>query len=78
MDGRHLQSALRLIGKGEALQIRVGKHWMGEDGVVHDGTPPVAASAAVSVASSRYPFSVHGGYPADKVGQVLRARYPAL
>ncbi|MFK3776115.1 EAL domain-containing protein [Pseudomonas sp. NPDC089406] len=78
VDGRHLQSALRLIGKGEALQIQVGKHWMGEDGVVRDGAPPLAASAAVSVASSRYPFSVHGGYPADKLGEVLRARYPAL
>jgi EAL domain-containing protein (putative c-di-GMP-specific phosphodiesterase class I) len=51
---------------------------MDQHGSVHEGTPPLAASAPVRVASSRYPFSVQCGYPAGKAGQLLRARYPAL
>lgn len=78
VDGNHLRTALRLIGDDDELQVQVGNHWMGADGQVHDGTPPVAASAAVSLASSRYPFSIHGGYGPDKPGELMRSRYPAL
>lgn len=78
VDGRHLLTALRLIGEDDVLQIQVGKHWMGADGRVQGGTPPAAPSAAVTVSSTRYPFSVHGGYGANKPGEVMRARYPAL
>ena len=71
-------TALRLIGPDEELQIRVGNAWMGKDGVVHIGAPPAAASANVLLGSTRYPFSVQGGYSADKQGQLLRSHYPAL
>ena len=72
VDGDHLLTALRLIGPDEELQIRVGNAWMGKDGVVHKGLPPAASSANVLLGSTRYPFSVHGGYSADKQGQLLR------
>ncbi|WP_313430822.1 CSS-motif domain-containing protein, partial [Pseudomonas sp.] len=78
VDGDHLLTALRLIGPEETLQIRVGKAWMGKDGVVHEGVPPAAAAADVTLGSTRYPFSVHGGYEAGKQGEVLRSHYPAL
>ena len=78
VDGDHLLTALRLIGPEEALQIRVGKAWMGKDAVVHDGVPPAAAAADVTLGSTRYPFSVHGGYAVGKQGEVLRSHYPGL
>ena len=78
VDGDHLLTALRLIGPDEDLQIRVGDAWMGKDGVVHKGVPPAAASANVLLGSTRYPFSVQGGYSTGKQGQLLRSHYPAL
>jgi len=78
VDGDHLTSALHLIGPGEELQLQVGNHWMGKDGVVHTGTPPVAATAPSVQASTRYPFSVHGGYGAGKKAQFMTEHYPAL
>ena len=78
VDGNHLLTALRLIGEDEELQVQVGNHWMGRDGLVHNGTPPVAASAAVTFSSTRYPISVHGGYGPAKPGELLRSRYLAL
>ena len=78
VDGRHLLSALRLIGKDVQLQVQVGDHWMGSEGRVHNGTPPIADSAPVTVSSSRYPFSVHAGYAAGKAGELFLARYPAM
>lgn len=78
VDGDHLLTALRLIGPDEDLQIRVGDAWLSKDGVVHKGTPPSAARANVLLGSTRYPFSVHGGYGADKQGQLWRSHYPAL
>lgn len=78
VDGDHLLTALRLIGPDEDLQIRVGDAWMGKDGIVHKGVPPAAANANVLLGSTRYPFSVHGGYGADKRGQLWRSHYPAL
>jgi len=78
VDGDHLLTALRLIGPDETLQIRVGNDWMGKDGTVHEGSPPTAATAAVTLSSTRYPFSVYGGYGADKQGQLLLSHYPAL
>lgn len=78
VDGDHLLTALRLIGPEEQLQIRVGNAWMGKDGKVQAGTPAPAATADVTLGSTRYPFSVHGGYTADKPGEVLRSHYPAL
>ncbi|MBO9552580.1 cyclic diguanylate phosphodiesterase [Pseudomonas sp.] len=78
VDGDHLLTALRLIGPEEALQIRVGNAWMGKDGAVQDGVPPAAAAADVTLGSTRYPFSVHGGYEAGKQGELLRSHYPAL
>ncbi|MDD2114083.1 EAL domain-containing protein [Pseudomonas asiatica] len=78
VDGEHLLTALRLIGPDEDLQIRVGDAWLGKDGIVHKGVPPAAASANVQLGSTRYPFSVHGGYGADKQAQLWRSHYPAL
>ena len=78
VDGNHLLTALRLIGEDEELQVQVGNHWMGRDGLVRNGTPPVAASAAVTFSSTRYPISVHGGYGPAKPGELMRSRYPAL
>ncbi len=78
VDGSHLLTALRLIGADSALQVQVGRHWMGSDGVVREGPPPIAASAAVTFSSTRYPFSVHGGYGPNKQAQLMRSRYPAL
>ncbi|CAM4025623.1 Cyclic di-GMP phosphodiesterase YahA [Pseudomonas reidholzensis] len=78
VDGVHLLTALRLIGPDEQLQLQVGDHWMGKDGVVHPGAPSVAASAAVLQPSARYPFSVHSGYAAGKQAERMREHYPAL
>ncbi|WP_248920331.1 EAL domain-containing protein [Pseudomonas entomophila] len=78
VDGNHLLTALRLIGEDEELQVQVGNHWMGRDGLVHNGSPPAAASAAVTFSSTRYPISVHGGYGPAKPGELMRSRYPAL
>ncbi|MCI0913797.1 EAL domain-containing protein [Pseudomonas putida] len=78
VDGDHLLTALRLIGPSEALHLRVGTAWMGKDGVVHQGLPPPAAIGDVTLGSTHYPFSVHGGYTADKRSELLRSRYPAL
>jgi len=78
VDGDHLLTALRLIGPDEQLQLRVGNAWIGKDGAVHQGQPPAAPLAEVSLGSTRYPFSVHGGYAADKRGELLRSHYPAL
>ncbi|MCG8295880.1 EAL domain-containing protein [Pseudomonas entomophila] len=78
VDGNHLLTALRLIGEDDELQVQVGNHWMGRDGLVRNGTPPVAASAAVTFSSTRYPISVHGGYGPAKPGELMRSRYPAL
>lgn len=78
VDGSHLLTALRLIAQDDELLVRVGNHWMGQQGLVQQGTPPVAASAPVSVSSARYPFSVQGGYAAGKLGELMRSRYPAL
>ncbi|MDF0733000.1 EAL domain-containing protein [Pseudomonas entomophila] len=78
VDGDHLLTALRLIGQDETLQLQVGDRWMAKDGVVHRGIPPTAVSAAVVQHSTRYPFSVHGGYGPDKAYEMLRSHYPAL
>lgn len=78
VDGDHLLTALRLIGPDEDLHIRVGDAWLGKDGIVHKGLPPAAASANVLLGSTRYPFSVQGGYGADRQGQLWRSHYPAL
>lgn len=78
VDGDHLLTALRLIGANEELQLRVGNHWLGKDGVVRTGQPPLAAIADVTLGSTRYPFSVHGGYADGKRSEVLRDHYPAL
>ncbi|AYG44911.1 cyclic diguanylate phosphodiesterase [Pseudomonas sp. Leaf58] len=78
VDGDHLLTALRLIGPDEDLQIRVGDAWMGKDGIVHPGVPPAATHANVLLGSTRYPFSVHGGYSANQQGRLWRSHYPAL
>ncbi|MDR6712900.1 sensor c-di-GMP phosphodiesterase-like protein [Pseudomonas hunanensis] len=78
VDGDHLLTALRLIGPDEQLQLRVGDHWMGKDGVVHQGIPLPPASAAALQASLRYPFSVSGGYGPGKHAELMRTHYPAL
>ena len=77
-DGDHLVTALRLIAPDEDLQLRVGDAWMGRDGVVHHGQPPAYPVADVTLGSTRYPFSVHGGFTAAKPGELLRNHYPAL
>ncbi|QCI12694.1 EAL domain-containing protein [Pseudomonas putida] len=78
VDGEHLLTALRLIGGQQVMQLQVGEHWMGVDGVVRQGTPKPAATAPTIQGSTRYPFSVHGGYAAGTEGRLLRSHYPAL
>ncbi|AXM94644.1 EAL domain-containing protein [Pseudomonas plecoglossicida] len=78
VDGEHLTTALRLIGHDQQLQLRVGDDWMGKDGLVHQGQLPSAPVAEVTQSSTRYPFSVHGGYSDETPGQLLRSHYPAL
>ncbi|HYQ55555.1 MAG TPA: CSS-motif domain-containing protein, partial [Pseudomonas sp.] len=78
VDGEHLLTALRLIGTNQELQLRVGDDWMGKDGLVHQGQLPRAPVAEVTQSSTRYPFSVHGGYSEGTPGQLLRSHYPAL
>ncbi|PYC32457.1 cyclic diguanylate phosphodiesterase [Pseudomonas soli] len=78
VDGRHLLTALHLIGADNQVKVHVGNHWIGSDGQVHDGKPPVAAIAATQYASTRYPFDVHAGYDVGKRAALMRSRYPAL
>ena len=78
VDGDHLITALQLIANDEALQIQVGTHWMGAVGRVHISKPPLTGSTPISLYSSRYPFGVHGGYPAHQSLRVLYSHYPAL
>ncbi|MDH1629101.1 EAL domain-containing protein [Pseudomonas mosselii] len=78
VDGRHLLTALHLIGADNLVRVHVGNHWMGSDGQVHDGDPPIAAIAAARYASTRYPFHVHTGYSEGKRAALMRSRYPAL
>ncbi|MBV4499656.1 EAL domain-containing protein [Pseudomonas shirazensis] len=78
VDGDHLLTALRLIGSGQQLYLRVGGNWMGQDGIVHQGTPPASPSAAVEQASTRYPFSVHGGFATGKQAELISHQYPAV
>lgn len=78
VDSDHLVAALKLIGPEEELQLQVGNNWIGKEGVVHTGTPPQAAIAAVVQSSTRYPFSVHGGYAPGKHSQFMAEHYPAL
>ncbi|MCT8163296.1 MULTISPECIES: EAL domain-containing protein [unclassified Pseudomonas] len=78
VDGEHLMTALRLIGGHQIQQLQVGEHWMGVDGVVREGTPAPAANAPTTQGSTRYPFSVHGGYAAGAGEWMLRNQYPAL
>jgi len=78
VDSDHLLTALRLIGSGQQLYLRVGGNWMGQDGIVHQGTPPASPSAAVEQASTRYPFSVHGGFAAGEQVELISQQYPAV
>ncbi|QBF26542.1 cyclic diguanylate phosphodiesterase [Pseudomonas tructae] len=78
VDGDHLLTALHLIGPHTQLSLQVGRFWMDKDGIVREGLVPAAATAAVRLSSQRYPFAIHSGYGADKVGQVMRDEYPAL
>ncbi|WDY60136.1 EAL domain-containing protein [Pseudomonas sp. PSKL.D1] len=78
VDGEHLLTALRLIGPDQILQVRVGNHWLGKDGIVREGPPPAAPTANVLLSSTRYPFSVQGGYDANKPAELLLGHYPAL
>lgn len=78
VDGDHLTTALNLIGVGTTLLLQVGPHWMGEDGVVHDGPLPVFAVAPTQLDSQRYRFSVHSGYGAGEPWRLMQAEYPAL
>ncbi|MDD1016437.1 EAL domain-containing protein [Pseudomonas rubra] len=78
VDGDHLLTALHLIGPHTQLSLQVGRFWMDKDGIVREGLAPAAAVAAVQLTSQRYPFAIHSGYGADKVGQVMRDEYPAL
>ncbi|MBG8559427.1 EAL domain-containing protein [Pseudomonas qingdaonensis] len=78
VDGDHLSSALELLDQGTTLVLQVGPNWMGEDGVVHQGPPPVFAVAPTQQASQRYRFSVHSGYAAGEPWRLMRAEYPGL
>ncbi|CAG8863766.1 putative cyclic di-GMP phosphodiesterase PdeG [Pseudomonas fluorescens] len=78
VHGDHLLTALRLIGPSSELRLQVGPHWMDKDGQVHVGTAPSSASAAIALASARYPFTVAGGFQAGRPGELMRSQYPAL
>jgi EAL domain-containing protein (putative c-di-GMP-specific phosphodiesterase class I) len=51
---------------------------MNRDGQVRTGPVPQAEVAPARLASTRYPFAIHGGYGQGKVGQLMRSEYPAL
>lgn len=72
VDGDHLSSALELLDQGTTLVLQVGPNWMGEDGVVHQGPPPVFAVAPTQQASQRYRFSVHSGYAAGEPWRLMQ------
>lgn len=78
VDAEHLLTALRLIGPTSELRLQVGTHWMDKDGLVRTGAPPSSATAAIALASARYPFTVHAGFAPGKVVQLMRSQYPAV
>jgi len=78
VDGDHLTNALRLFDPDNRLILQVGRYWMDENGRVVDGPVPTAEVAAAQVTSTHYPFSIHSGYGAGKVGQLMRSEFPAL
>jgi len=78
VDGEHLTSALQWLGGDSRLVLQVGRHWMNRDGQVRTGPVPQAEVAPARLASTRYPFAIHGGYGQGKVGQLMRSEYPAL
>ncbi|MBA1202735.1 EAL domain-containing protein [Pseudomonas capeferrum] len=78
VDGDHLLNALKLLGAGHDLYLRVGDHWMGKEGRVHTGAPPTAAIAPVLFSSTHYPFSIQGGFGPGKLSERMRSHYPAL
>jgi sensor c-di-GMP phosphodiesterase-like protein len=78
IDGYHLTNALRLISRYANLVLRVGPHWLADDGKVHDGAVPVFAVAHHHLASQRYDYSVDAGMPAGEVWRYMKARYPAV
>jgi hypothetical protein len=77
VDGSHLLTALRLIAQDDELLVRVGSHWMGQDGLVHQGTPPVAASAPVTSLDT-LPVQRAGRLRRGQAGRADALRYPAL
>lgn len=64
IDGRHIQDALHLIDKKSNLTLKVGNHWMTQNGVVD--SPPFQhnPTAPSSVVSNEYGFTVSAAYPA--------------
>jgi hypothetical protein len=68
VDGSHLLTALRLIAQDEELLVRVGDAL---DGPGWPGAPRHTAGRGQrprQLSSTRYPFSVQGGYAAGKLG----------
>lgn len=78
IDGYHLSSVLRLISRYTEVVLKVGPNWLGGDGQVHTGTPPVFAMAANELASAQYPYQVVAGLQGGEVWRYMRTHYPAL
>ncbi|AIR91157.1 EAL domain-containing protein [Pseudomonas cremoricolorata] len=78
VDGEHLLSALRLSPAGLAVQLQVGEQWLEASGQVRSGPLPTVARTPVSLASTRYPITVHTGFSADPAWDYLLGHYPAL
>ena len=64
IDGRHIQDALHLIDKKSNLSLKVGNHWMTQNGVVDNPPFENEPTAPRSVVSNEYGFTVSAAYPA--------------
>ena len=78
LDGTHLTNALSVLGHDSTLVLQIGPDWLSADGQVHDGPLPAFDMASVSVASLRYPLSVHTGFVTGSAWTLMASRYPAL
>ncbi|MCY1399144.1 Cyclic di-GMP phosphodiesterase YahA [compost metagenome] len=78
LDGYHLANALRMIGGQTFLAMQVGPSWLSPDGRVHSLPLPTFAVAPTQLASTRYAFTVHTGYPQHQPWQLMASLYPPV
>ncbi|MGW8467026.1 EAL domain-containing protein [Pseudomonas sp. CLCA07] len=78
LDGYHLSTVLRLIGRNTLLLLRVGPNWLSADGKVHGGALPALPVAERERSSSRYAFTVSAGFPEGETWRYMASEYPPL